>query len=102
VSIGIDPNVVFKDADWALMIGAKPRGPGQERADLLDMNGRIFVDQVGVGGGGGERGGVVGGDEMMGGPWGEGGGEQACSQGALGAPSVKQLGRGTCQSTVKR
>lgn len=45
VSIGIDPNVVFKDADWALMIGAKPRGPGQERADLLDMNGRIFVDQ---------------------------------------------------------
>jgi hypothetical protein len=37
---------VFNDADWALMIGAKPRGPGQERADLLDQNGRIFVDQV--------------------------------------------------------
>lgn len=28
------------------MIGAKPRGPGQERADLLDQNGRIFVEQV--------------------------------------------------------
>lgn len=36
----------MSDADWALMIGAKPRGPGQERADLLDQNGRIFVDQV--------------------------------------------------------
>eukprot|EP00882_Tetradesmus_deserticola_P019745 GHRQ01021279.1.p1 GENE.GHRQ01021279.1~~GHRQ01021279.1.p1 ORF type:complete len:315 (+),score=120.98 GHRQ01021279.1:64-1008(+) len=45
VSIGTDPYAVFKDADWALMIGAKPRGPGQERADLLDQNGRIFVDQ---------------------------------------------------------
>ena len=45
VSIGIDPFSVFKDADWALMIGAKPRGPGQERGDLLDQNGRIFVDQ---------------------------------------------------------
>jgi len=45
VSIGVDPRAVFKDADWALMIGAKPRGPGQERADLLDQNGRIFVDQ---------------------------------------------------------
>jgi hypothetical protein len=46
VSIGTDPYAVFNDADWALMIGAKPRGPGQERADLLDQNGRIFVDQV--------------------------------------------------------
>lgn len=46
VGIGTDPFAVFQDADWALMIGAKPRGPGQERADLLDQNGRIFVDQV--------------------------------------------------------
>jgi len=46
VTIGTEPEVVFKDADWALMIGAKPRGPGMERGDLLDMNGRIFVDQV--------------------------------------------------------
>jgi malate/lactate dehydrogenase len=46
VSISTDPYAVFQDAEWALMIGAKPRGPGQERADLLDQNGRIFVDQV--------------------------------------------------------
>lgn len=46
VEIGIDPEEVFADADWALLIGAKPRGPGMERADLLDMNGQIFVGQV--------------------------------------------------------
>lgn len=46
VSIGIDPYSVFKDADWALMIGAKPRGPGMERADLLNLNGEIFQAQV--------------------------------------------------------
>lgn len=45
VSISTDPYAVFQDAEWALMIGAKPRGPGQERADLLDQNGRIFVEQ---------------------------------------------------------
>lgn len=48
VSISTDPYAVFQDAEWALMIGAKPRGPGQERADLLDQNGRIFVEQVRV------------------------------------------------------
>lgn len=46
VSIGIDPYEVFQDADWALLIGAKPRGPGMERAALLDINGQIFVEQV--------------------------------------------------------
>jgi hypothetical protein len=45
VTIGIDPVAVFKDADWCLMIGAKPRGPGMERADLLDLNGQIFQEQ---------------------------------------------------------
>lgn len=45
VSIGIKPEEVFEEADWALLIGAKPRGPGMERADLLDINGRIFVEQ---------------------------------------------------------
>eukprot|EP00227_Mantoniella_beaufortii_P004367 CAMPEP_0197610056 /NCGR_PEP_ID=MMETSP1326-20131121/52496_1 /TAXON_ID=1155430 /ORGANISM="Genus nov. species nov., Strain RCC2288" /LENGTH=436 /DNA_ID=CAMNT_0043178515 /DNA_START=15 /DNA_END=1325 /DNA_ORIENTATION=+ len=45
VSIGVDANVVFADADWALLIGAKPRGPGMERSDLLEMNGKIFVEQ---------------------------------------------------------
>jgi hypothetical protein len=42
VSIGIDPMEVFSGADWALMVGAKPRGPGMERADLLNQNGEIF------------------------------------------------------------
>lgn len=46
VSIGIDPYEVFEDVDWALLIGAKPRGPGMERAALLDINGQIFADQV--------------------------------------------------------
>lgn len=46
VRIGIDPTSVFKDADWALLIGAKPRGPGMERADLLDINGQIFQQHV--------------------------------------------------------
>lgn len=46
VSISIDPYEVFQDAEWALLIGAKPRGPGMERADLLDINGQIFAEQV--------------------------------------------------------
>lgn len=46
VSIGIDPYVVFEDAEWALLIGAKPRGPGMERSALLDINGQIFAEQV--------------------------------------------------------
>lgn len=46
VSIGIDPYEVFENAEWALLIGAKPRGPGMERAALLDINGQIFVEQV--------------------------------------------------------
>lgn len=45
VSIGIDPYEIFQDAEWALLIGAKPRGPGMERADLLDINGQIFAEQ---------------------------------------------------------
>jgi malate dehydrogenase len=40
-----DPEVAFKDADWCLLVGSKPRGPGMERADLLKDNGRIFVEQ---------------------------------------------------------
>lgn len=34
----------FKDADYALLVGAKPRGPGMERGDLLKDNGKIFVE----------------------------------------------------------
>ena len=40
-----DPNVAFKDADWCILVGSKPRGPGMERADLLKDNGAIFVGQ---------------------------------------------------------
>lgn len=46
VSFGINPYEVFQDAEWALLIGAKPRGPGMERAGLLDINGQIFAEQV--------------------------------------------------------
>ena len=35
----------FKDVDVALLVGAKARGPGMERADLLKDNGKIFIDQ---------------------------------------------------------
>ena len=40
-----DPKVAFKDADYALLVGAKPRGPGMERKDLLLENARIFIEQ---------------------------------------------------------
>jgi malate dehydrogenase len=39
------PEVGFADANWCLLVGAKPRGPGMERADLLKDNGRIFIAQ---------------------------------------------------------
>jgi malate dehydrogenase len=39
------PEVGFKDANWSLLVGAKPRGPGMERADLLKDNGKIFISQ---------------------------------------------------------
>ena len=40
-----DPNVAFKDADYALLVGARPRGPGMERKDLLLANAQIFSVQ---------------------------------------------------------
>jgi malate dehydrogenase len=40
-----DPKVAFKDADVALLVGARPRGPGMERKDLLEANGKIFGPQ---------------------------------------------------------
>ena len=40
-----DPTVAFKDADYALLVGAKPRGPGMERKDLLMENAKIFIEQ---------------------------------------------------------
>jgi malate dehydrogenase len=40
-----DPKVAFKDADYALLVGARPRGPGMERKDLLEANAKIFIEQ---------------------------------------------------------
>lgn len=40
-----DPNVAFKDADYAYLVGARPRGPGMERSDLLTANAQIFSVQ---------------------------------------------------------
>jgi malate dehydrogenase len=40
-----DPNLAFKDADYALLVGARPRGPGMERKDLLEANAAIFSVQ---------------------------------------------------------
>lgn len=40
-----DPKVGFAGANWCLLVGAKPRGPGMERADLLKDNGKIFTSQ---------------------------------------------------------
>lgn len=40
-----DPNVAFKDTDYALLVGARPRGPGMERKDLLQANAAIFSVQ---------------------------------------------------------
>jgi malate dehydrogenase len=40
-----DPMVAFKDVGVALLVGARPRGPGMERKDLLEANGKIFGPQ---------------------------------------------------------
>ncbi len=40
-----DPEVAFKDADYCLLVGARPRGPGMERKDLLEANAQIFSVQ---------------------------------------------------------
>jgi len=45
VVISDDPEVAFKDADYALLVGARPRGPGMERKDLLEANAAIFSVQ---------------------------------------------------------
>jgi len=45
VTVSDDPNVAFKDADVAMLVGAKPRGKGMERGDLLAENGKIFGPQ---------------------------------------------------------
>lgn len=45
VRFGSDPFEMFEGADLALLVGAKPRGPGMERKDLLLDNGKIFIEQ---------------------------------------------------------
>src|SRR5512134_1333831 len=40
-----EPMVAFRDTDVALLVGARPRGPGMERKDLLEANGKIFAPQ---------------------------------------------------------
>jgi len=45
IKIGSDPGKVFEGADTIFLVGAKPRGPGMERKDLLSDNGKIFVGQ---------------------------------------------------------
>ncbi|MBI5272786.1 MAG: malate dehydrogenase [Chlamydiia bacterium] len=45
VRIGSDPNQIFQGVHYALLVGAKSRGPGMERKDLLGDNGKIFVEQ---------------------------------------------------------
>ena len=40
-----DPNVAFGDASYAMLVGARPRGKGMERGDLLAENGKIFGPQ---------------------------------------------------------
>lgn len=45
IEISDDPNVAFKDTEIAMLVGARPRGPGMERSDLLEANGGIFKVQ---------------------------------------------------------
>ncbi len=45
IEINDDAKLAFKDTNWALMVGAKPRGPGMERGDLIRENGPIFTGQ---------------------------------------------------------
>ena len=45
LDLSADPDTAFSDANWALLVGSKPRGPGMERGDLIRENGPIFVSQ---------------------------------------------------------
>lgn len=45
IKLGSDPEEMFGDVDYAFLVGAKPRGPGMERKDLLADNGKIFAEQ---------------------------------------------------------
>lgn len=45
IKFGVNPEEVFEGVNYALLVGAKPRGPGMERKDLLAENGKIFTGQ---------------------------------------------------------
>ncbi|MCI0382277.1 MAG: malate dehydrogenase [Chlamydiae bacterium] len=45
IVIGSDPYEIFENVDYLFLVGAKPRGPGMERKDLLQDNGKIFIAQ---------------------------------------------------------
>ncbi len=45
IRIGFRPEEIFEGVDYAILVGAKPRGPGMERKDLLGENGKIFIGQ---------------------------------------------------------
>lgn len=45
IIIGSQPHELFQGIHYALLVGAKPRGPGMERGDLLRDNGKIFIEQ---------------------------------------------------------
>jgi malate dehydrogenase len=45
ITASSDPMVAFKDADYALLVGSRPRTKGMERKDLLEVNGTIFIGQ---------------------------------------------------------
>ena len=46
LSISDEPEIAFKDADYAILIGARPRGKGMERADLLQANAKFLLNKV--------------------------------------------------------
>lgn len=45
IAISTDPEAIFDNADWALLLGARPRKQGEERSDLLQANGEVFQRQ---------------------------------------------------------
>ncbi len=45
IIISDDPKVAFREANWAILVGGMPRGPGMARSDLIAANGPIFVEQ---------------------------------------------------------
>lgn len=45
VKIGVDPYEAFRDADYIILLGSKPRGQGMDRSDLLLDNAKIFIEQ---------------------------------------------------------